>query len=70
MDASKSVVENLVDTVSKIAKQGVKQNQDMIFLNKLEVLLTQGKHETSKCLLLSITKIENLVQSKRSIIIS
>ena len=66
-DASKAVVENLVDTVSKVVHEGVKQNQDMVFLNKLALLLRQGKHETSQSMLPFITRIENLVQSWRSL---
>ena len=41
MDSSKAVVENLVNTVSKIVQQEVHQNSDLMFVNKLEVLLTQ-----------------------------
>ena len=59
MDASKAVVENLVDTVLKIVHEGINQNQDMVFLNKLALLLRQGKHETSQSMLRFITKIEN-----------
>ena len=64
MDASKAVVENLVDTVSNIVHEGVHQNQDMIFLNKLALLQRQGKQETSQSMLSFITKTENLVQSR------
>ena len=59
MDASKAVAENLVDTVSKIVHEAVNQNQDMVFLNKLALLLRQGKHETSQSMLPFITKNEN-----------
>ena len=31
IDASKAVVENLLDTVSKIVHEGVKRNQNMVF---------------------------------------
>ena len=68
MDESKAVVENLVDTVSKIVHEGANQDQDMVFLDKLELLLMQGKHETSQSMLPFITNIENLVQSKRSLV--
>ena len=63
MDASKAVAEHLVDTVSRILTQSV-----MVFLNKLALLLRQGKHETSQSLLPFITKIENLVQFRRSFV--
>ena len=68
IDASKAVVENLLDTVSKIVHEGVNLNQNMVFLKKLALLLRQGKHETSLSMLLFITKIENLVQSIRSLV--
>ena len=47
MDASKAIVENLINTVSKIVHEVVNWNQDMVFSNKLLLLLRQGKHETS-----------------------
>ena len=68
MDASKAVVENLAGTVSKIVHEGVNQNQDMVFLNKLTLLSRPGKHEASQSMLPFITKIENLVQSRRSLV--
>ena len=68
IDASKAVVENLLDTVSKIVHEGVNRNQNMVFQNKLALLLRQGKHEISLSMLLFITKIENLVQSIRSLV--
>ena len=57
MDASKAGFQNLVDTVSKIVHEGVNQNHGMVFLNKLALLLKQGKHETSQSILPFITKI-------------
>ena len=68
IDASKAVVENLTGTVSKIVHEGVNQNQDMVFLNKLTLLSRPGKHEESQSMLPFITKIENLVQSRRSLV--
>ena len=63
MDASKAVVENLVDTVSEIVHEGVNQRQDVVFLNKLALLSRQGKHKTTQSMLSFITKFENLMQS-------
>ena len=68
MDASKAVVENLIDTVSKIMHEVINQKQDMVFLNRLVLLLREGKHETSQSMLTFITKIENLVQSRRCLV--
>ena len=68
MQAKQLAVENLVDAVSKIVHEGVNQNQDMVFLNKLALLLRQGKHETSQTMLPFITKIKNLVRSRTSLV--